>query len=83
MHETITTRNLPDEFSASYQAKGVDNVVKNRFVPIDENKTRYVAEQEFRFKGYMRFIALFMPKSTFKKTSQKHMNDFKEFAEKA
>lgn len=31
MIETITVRNLPDEFSGTYDSKGIRNIVKNYF----------------------------------------------------
>ena len=81
MIETITKRNLPDEFTGTYEAKGVFNIVNNRFIPIGDNKTKYVTEQEFQFSGFMKMMGMFMP-GAFKKQSLKYMNAFKEFAEK-
>ncbi len=81
MIETITKRNLPDEFTGTYEAKGVFNIVKNRFIPIGDNKTKYVTEQEFQFSGFMKMMGIFMP-GAFKKQSLKYINAFKEFAEK-
>lgn len=80
MIETITVRNLPDEFTATYDADGVINIVKNRFIKLPESKTKYITENEFQFKGFMKIIALLMPGS-FKKQSYKFMEDFKKFAE--
>ena len=81
MIETITKRNLPEEFTGTYETKGVFNIVKNRFIPIGDNKTKYVTEQEFQFSGFMKMMGMFMP-GAFKKQSLKYMNAFKEFAEK-
>jgi hypothetical protein len=80
MIETITVRNLPDEFSGTYEAKGVFNVVKNHFTAVDPNTTKIVSEQEFEFKGFMKVIAALMPGS-FKKASDQYLTDFKAFAE--
>ena len=80
MIETITVRNLPDEFSGTYEAKGVWNEVKNYFFEVDADKTKWVSECEFQFKGFMRIIAFLFPGS-FKKQSMKFMQDFKKFAE--
>ncbi len=80
MIETVTVRNLPDEFTGTYEAKGVFNIVKNHFIPVSDNKTKYVTEQEFQFKGFMKIIAFFMP-GAFKKQSCKYLEDFKRFAE--
>jgi uncharacterized membrane protein len=82
MIETITVRNLPDEFSGTYDAKGVFNIVKNRFISLPGNRTKYISEQEFRFSGFMKIIGFFMP-SAFKKQSMKYLSDFKNFVEKA
>ncbi len=81
MIETITVRNLPDEFSGTYEANGVFNIVKNFFKPVTDNKTRYINENEFQFKGFMKIIGFLMP-GAFRKESEKYLNQFKEFAEK-
>jgi hypothetical protein len=80
MIETITVRNLPAEFSGVYHAKGVENLVSNKFVPLSDNRTRYISEQEFRFSGFMKLIGLLMP-GMFKKQSMKYLTDFKNFVE--
>lgn len=80
MVETVTVRNLPHEFSGTYEANGVFNVVKNYFKAIDENTTRYSTEQEFQFKGFMKIIGWLFP-GAFKKQSMKYLQDFKKFCE--
>ena|SRR5688572_9564012 len=80
MVETILVRDLPREFSGTYEAKGVYNIVKNHFIPLGPGKTKYVCENEFRFKGFMKIIAFLMP-GAFKKQSYKMQQDFKKFAE--
>jgi len=82
MIETITVRNLPDEFSGTYEAKGVFNVVKNKFISLPDNRTKYVSEQEFQFKGFMKIIGILMP-SAFKKQSMQYLIDFKNFVEQS
>jgi hypothetical protein len=80
MMETITARNLPDEFSGTYDAKGVHNIVENRFIELAPDKTKWVSENEFQFSGLMRLVGFFMAKE-FPKQSLKSMHDFKAFAE--
>ena len=80
MIEEIITNNLPEEKKVTYTADGVYNIVTNRLVKISDNKTRFINEQEFEFKGYMKVIGFFMP-SAFKKQSRVYLKDFKEFAE--
>jgi len=82
MVETVTSRNLPDEYAVSYAAKGVSNTVISHFHPISESKTMYTTDNEFQFSGFMKIISFLMPGS-FKKQSLKYLTDFKHFAEKA
>jgi carbon monoxide dehydrogenase subunit G len=81
MVETITKQNLPEVFAATYDAKGVHNLQFNKFIPVSENKTKWVTETEFKFSGFMKLISFLMP-GTFKKQSQKYLDDFKAFSEK-
>lgn len=80
MTETILIRNLPDEFSGSYDTNGVHSIVKNRFKKISDNKTLYITENEFQLRGFVKIISLLMP-GIFKKQSLKYLHDFKKFAE--
>ena len=80
MIETITQRDLPDRFSGTYDAKGVHNVVENRFIELGPDKTKWESENEFQFSGFMKLIGFFMG-SAFPKQSLKYMQDFKAFAE--
>lgn len=80
MVETITVRRLPQEFSGTYETKGVFNLVKNKFEPLSGQRTKYISEQEFRFSGFMKLIAFLMP-GAFKKQSMKYLHDFKTFVE--
>ena len=81
MIETITVRNLPHEFSGTYESKGVFNTVKNKFIDLPGQRTKYVSEQEFKLKGFMKLFGLLMP-GVFKKQSMKYLTAFKSFAEK-
>lgn len=82
MIETITVRNLPEEFSGNYEMDGVTNNIKNSFKVISETKTLYTTENEFIIhKNFaMKLIALLMP-GLFKKQSMKYLESFKKFAE--
>ena len=80
MIETITKRNLPQEFSGIYEAKGVWNAISNKFVPLAPGTTRWITETEFRFNGFMKVIGFIMP-GAFRKESQKFLQQFKTFAE--
>ena len=80
MVETIITRNMPEEFHATYDAKGVHNIQKNYFKE-ENGQTRWISESEFQFEAFgMKLMAFLMP-SAFKKQSKQYANDFKNFAE--
>lgn len=78
--ETITKRALPDEFDGTYDAKGVHNIVRNRFIETGPSATRWVSECEFQFRGLMRIMA-FLMKKAIPKQNLRFMQDFKAFAE--
>lgn len=81
MVETITVKDLPHQFAATYDAQGTHNLVSNRFEPVDANTTRYISNQEFWFDGLgMKVVAFLLP-GAFKKQTLKHMHAFKRFVE--
>lgn len=82
MIETITVRDLPREFSGTYEAPGVFNIVKNSFERVDGG-TNWVADNEFRFTSLpMKLMGFFMP-GMFRKETMKHLRAFKDFAERS
>ena len=82
MIETIIERNLPDEFSGTYDASGVHNIVRNYFYDEGE-RTRWVLDSEFQFRSFMRIMSLFIPGSKFREQTRGSMEAFKRFAENA
>ncbi len=80
MLETITETSLPDVFSATYTAKGVFNQAINRFTALDDDRTTWTMETEFRCSGMMWVLTTFAP-GMFKKQTQATMEAFKAFAE--
>jgi uncharacterized membrane protein len=79
MTETITSRNLPDEMSMTYEAKGVVNYIRNLFSEAG-GQTRWVAENEFQLSGFMAVMGFF-GKGQFIKQTQNDMERFKVYAE--
>lgn len=80
MIETITRLDTPQEFNATYDAKGVFNIQENYFKEVSAHKTQWISDNEFKFSGFMKLIGLFMP-GAFKKQTNQYMLDFKNFAE--
>lgn len=81
MVETITVRNLPDEFSGTYETKGVFSATKNTFKSLPDGNTLYTCENEFRFSSFLLKVMAFLMPNAFRKQSRKYMEDFKRFAE--
>ncbi|MCZ2807563.1 SRPBCC family protein [Modestobacter sp. VKM Ac-2983] len=89
--ETITRREPADlrgipegivvHFHREIVGAGMRSVVRDRLTEADPETTLWESESEYRFSGLlMRLVGLLMP-SSFRKQSQQHMQDFKEFAE--
>lgn len=84
MIETITVRNLPFEFSGTYEMTGVWNMQKNFFTEMPGGKsTKWTSETEFRFSSFMMKLLAFIGPGMFRKQSYKFMENFKAFAESA
>jgi hypothetical protein len=80
MIETILVYNLPDEFSCTYEAKGVVNLNKNFFYE-EGNKTRWITDTDFKFDSIpMKLMAALLP-FMFKSQTKQMMKNFKTFAE--
>ena len=82
MIETITKRNLPDEFHGIYEARGVYNEMYNYFSETDSGNTVWQTVSVFRFRGLMTLMSPFM-KAAFTNNTLLNMERFKSFAEKS
>lgn len=79
--ETITKRNFPSEFHATYATTGVHNIQQNFFESTSDGHTKWTSKSEFQPTNFtMRAMLFLMPRS-FKKQSLKYMTDFKNFVE--
>lgn len=80
MIETVTRRDLPDAFDATYDAQGVHSATRNEFHEAGPDATRWVAHNVFEFSGFMKVIGLVL-RPSFPKQSYSFMEDFTRFAE--
>ncbi len=79
--ETITKRELPNEFSGTYETKGIWNSVQNFFSEAGSNRTHWRMMAEFRGTTlFMKLMCLFAP-WMFKTQSMRMLKQFKAFAE--
>ena len=80
--ETITKRNFPGEFHATYDTKGMHNIQENYFEETPQGFTKWTSKSEFVSSSFMLKAMMFLMPGAFKKQSKKYMVDFKNFAEK-
>ena len=81
MVETITHRKMPHEFHATYETKGMVNTLENYFEETKDGHTIWTSHSEFIPGNFMMKLMTALMKGSFKKQSQKFMNNFKNFAE--
>ena len=79
--ETITKRNFPHEFNATYDAKGMHNIQQNLFEELPDGTTKWTSNSEFQASSFLLKAMIFFMPGAFKKQSLQYMNDFKKFAE--
>lgn len=79
--ETITVRDLPDEFNGTYEWDGGSNTLRNQFTQVSPSATRWTSTCTYEFKGPMlKLMGLFVP-GMFKKQNMKFMQNFKALCE--
>ena len=83
MNGTVTAWNLPDAFSETMDASNAFITITSRFVALSPQKTKYISEQDYNFKGVLNKIVGFLLQAEFKKQALTHVENFKRFAEKS
>lgn len=78
--ETITERREPDFLAGTYESRYGATLIVNHFEAIDDNTTRWSSWCNFRFRGAMKFLSLFVAGSIRKRT-QGDMERFKLMVE--
>jgi hypothetical protein len=78
--ETISSRNQPNEFSGTYTNPMATNAIKNEFVALEANRTKWVMDCEFKFRGFWKLLGPLM-KGAIKKRTAQDVNRFKQMAE--
>lgn len=80
--ETIIKRKFPEEFHATYDAKGMHNIQQNYFRENSDGQTTWRSQNEFIASSFLLRLMIFLMPGAFKKQTRKYMEDFKSFAEK-
>jgi uncharacterized protein YndB with AHSA1/START domain len=66
--ETITARRQPDFLAGIYESKWGAAVAVNQFEETEDGRTRWSVYWNHSFKGFMKFMALFVRKSIIERT---------------
>ena len=81
--ETIIANRLPESYEAFYHHPHMDNTMKCRFLPLNDNRTRYEYEFEYtRVSWILPKIMVTLFPAMFRKQGEKWVTQFKEFVEK-
>ncbi len=80
MQETLSERREPDLLAGMYDAGFGSTIIVNHFDALDENTTRWTSWCNYRFRGLMRFLSLFMA-GAIKKRVDGDMQRFKLMVE--
>jgi hypothetical protein len=79
--ETVTERNLPEEFNGTYEWKGGKNTLRNRFIELGPSRTRWESTCAYEFSSLMlKLMGLLFP-GMFRKQNLMFLENFKRFAE--
>jgi len=78
--ETITERRDDAFLAASYESSHGSALIVNRFESLDASSTRWTAWCNFRFRGVMKLVSLFLS-GTIRKRTEGDMQRFKLMVE--
>ncbi|MFG0329058.1 MAG: SRPBCC family protein [Phycisphaerales bacterium] len=79
--ETVTKRDLPDEFNGRYEWDGGHNTLENRFIELAPDRTRWVSVCAYEFTHPMLKVMGFFAPGMFRRQNLKFMRNFKSFCE--
>jgi hypothetical protein len=79
--ETVTERNLPEEFNGTYEWRGGKNTLRNRFIELGPNRTKWESTCAYQFSSFtLKMMGFFCP-GMFRKQNLSFLQNFKAFAE--
>ena len=81
LFETVTERNLPDEFNGMYEWRGGKNTLRNRFIELGPNRTKWESTCDYEFSGLMMKLMGFLFPGKFHEQNMSFLRSFKAFAE--
>lgn len=79
--ETVTKRDLPDEFNGTYSWGGGENTLENRFIELGPDRTKWESTCSYEFSSFMLKMMGFLFPGMFKKQNMVFLRNFKAFCE--
>ena len=79
--ETVTVRDLPDEFSGAYEWSGGRNTLRNRFIELGPESTKWESTCAYEFSSLMLKVMGFLLPGMFRKQNLGFLHAFKAFCE--
>jgi len=76
---TVLLRDLPNELKLDLESPSVHVLVTAKFFALTPEKTRFISEEIFTFKGLFYKLFGILAACLVRKAHHKHMNDFKQF----
>ncbi len=79
--ETVTERKLPDAFDGTYEWQGGKNTLRNRFIELGPDRTKWESTCAYQFSSFMLKMLSFFCPGMFRKQNLTFLQNFKAFAE--
>ncbi len=79
--QTVTKRNLPDEFNGTYEWGGGLNTVENRFIELAPDRTKWVSTSTYVCTGFMMKLMMFLFGAKFREHNMTILRNFKAYCE--
>jgi hypothetical protein len=79
--ETVIERKLPDEFNGTYEWQGGKNTLRNRFIELGPERTKWESTCAYQCSSLMLKMMSFCCPGMFRKQNLTFLQNFKAFAE--
>lgn len=81
MVKTVIVRDLPNEYTSTFEGAGIVNQLTHRFADIGPDATYWQLQSEVRFTNWLMKVFGALASGAFRDQSWRYMNLFKRFAE--
>lgn len=79
--ENVLEKQAPSTFKVEYTTNGVINIMHNKLEAVDENTTKWISDNEFKFTNLMMKVIGLLFGGSFSKQTEKDMQAFKKAIE--